>query len=909
MPKKRSFSRAWTRRARRVAAGALSVALLGSGLAVSGLPGGATEAEAVMTFPDASFQELPGVAKAPVVLFHEDFENIPHTGPIVPLVDYVSADGYRYSAEGPWADPFSKCNGFVTSGQNQMGASCAGNPSSQGGLLALVNVLGQVNGTDPETNAAAAAYTAGPRYAENLIEFETVGESIPLPTANRFITFSVNAAATSCGATFQPEMRFSVLSGGEEIEISDAPINPCTDKRATQFAPTDDPDLFVFSAGTFASDGSFLTSGSSVGIRMRNVNGGTSGNDGAFDDIRLLDVTPHLNKEFLPERVPSGSTSTLTLTVTNTSELASKDGWAFTDTLRSGLTVAADPRLGGTCAADVAAAPGSSAIAVTSGVLAAGEESCTITVDVTSAGPRGAAASPATFVNNASDLTGVIGLDVTNETTVEFYSEPKLAITKSVTGPEAPQVGDTISFTVIAQNVGNGDFGANQLAEALQNAVVMDDLSAVLDDAQLVESTLRAEVGGVQVSAPTLTGTTLNWAGPLAAGAAAATTAGPWAGETVTITFDMVLLAGGDGSVLNTACVPAAVSNGEACASAGVQLPALEVRKIANVTEVSTRGGVVEYTVTITNPGPGDWSEDRPAELVDDLSEVLDDASLVTGSLRATVDGSNAADPSFSADAGTLTWTGALAAGSTATVTYAVEFKGDGDNTLSNVACVPSDATRVGVEPCATATVLGGLLWVEKTAAVSSTPLGAGSTVEYTLTFESVGLVPTAVDYTDFLTDVLDDADIIVEPHAATGDLEVLRDGEQIRVTGVVPAGETMTVAYEVEVLADGDRGNDLLVNHLLPVEGETPGPAPENCTAAAWSDGVVAGTCTRVIPEPIVPPVTPTPPGTPPAPDSAPLPLATTGVGSEMTLWMGAALVVAGVGALLLMLRRRNAR
>jgi hypothetical protein len=55
-----------------------------------------------------------------------------------------------------------------------------------------------------------------------------------------------------------------------------------------------------------------------------NVNGGGGGNDHGFDNITILDVTPQLDKSFSPSVVGVGQPSTLTFTVTNTDELASK---------------------------------------------------------------------------------------------------------------------------------------------------------------------------------------------------------------------------------------------------------------------------------------------------------------------------------------------------------------------------------------------------------------------------------------------------------------------------------------------------------------------------------------------------------------------------------------------------------
>ncbi|MDJ0016575.1 isopeptide-forming domain-containing fimbrial protein, partial [Rhodococcus erythropolis] len=69
-------------------------------------------------------------------------------------------------------------------------------------------------------------------------------------------------------------------------------------------------------------------------------------------------------------------------------------------------------------------------------------------------------------------------------------------------------------------------------------------------------------------------------------------------------------------------------------------------------------GQTITYTVTGANTGKTTLN---PVVLTDDLSKVLDNATLVDGSLKATVDGAPAAVPTLSGT--TLSWTGALEAG------------------------------------------------------------------------------------------------------------------------------------------------------------------------------------------------------------------------------------------------------
>jgi uncharacterized repeat protein (TIGR01451 family) len=136
---------------------------------------------------------------------------------------------------------------------------------------------------------------------------------------------------------------------------------------------------------------------------VENANGSGQGNDAAFDDLTLWDATPSLDKSFSPTTIPVGGVSTMTITVTNTSDLAAKDGWSFTDAFPAGLSVADPANASTTCASPTyAPVAGSTSISITAN-LDAGETFCTISVDVT-------ASTNGTFRNGASNMGTNLGL-------------------------------------------------------------------------------------------------------------------------------------------------------------------------------------------------------------------------------------------------------------------------------------------------------------------------------------------------------------------------------------------------------------------------------------------------------------------------------------------------------------------
>ena len=133
--------------------------------------------------------------------------------------------------------------------------------------------------------------------------------------------------------------------------------------------------------------------------------------------------------------------------------------------------------------------------------------------------------------------TGGKGISVLCTFTNTVLPDPILEITKTSTADADTRQGDTVTYTVTAENVGNNDYTAADPAR------VVDDLTDVLDDA-VFNDDAAAEVGGTGVADPDYLEPRLTWTGPLASG------------ETVTITYTVTLGAGGDGVVRNVAWEP-----------------------------------------------------------------------------------------------------------------------------------------------------------------------------------------------------------------------------------------------------------------------------------------------------------------------------------------------------------------
>lgn len=232
-------------------------------------------------------------------------------------------------------------------------------------------------------------------------------------------------------------------------------------------------------------------------------------------------------------------------------------------------------------------------------------------------------------------------------------------------------------------------------------------------------------------------------------------------------------------------------------ATADIELPELEISKTSDATGVLSIGDVVTYTVTATNVGVGAFTSTYPAEAWDDLTGVLDDATL-TGAPTVTPAGG-----SLSTAGDRIHFSGALGAGASVRIVYSVAVTALGDQSLANVAFVGSPGTTPATpgecldDVCAsTETALPGFL-LEKSA--STGVATQGDTVEYELTFTNTSTVDvTGATFSDELAAVLDDATLEGDIVASVGDVEL--DGTDLTWTGDLAAGASVTVTYSVVV-------------------------------------------------------------------------------------------------------------
>lgn len=249
-------------------------------------------------------------------------------------------------------------------------------------------------------------------------------------------------------------------------------------------------------------------------------------------------------------------------------------------------------------------------------------------------------------------------------------------------------------------------------------------------------------------------------------------------------------------------------------------------------------GDIVEYSVTIQNDSNAPILN---AQVVDDLSDVLDDATL-KGSVHSTagktkVKGSD------------LIWTGDVSAHTTVTITYRVVVNADSvaPATLKNVVSSADSPTAPETENPVAAVTLNKS--VHPGADVAVKP---GDFVDYTVTVTNPGAVDLFGVYVeDNLSDVLDDAQLVGDPVVSDGSKTVL-NGLSLTWTGDIPAGQTIVITYRAKVL-EGAQAPATLRNSVTsphsPDESETRNPVgtvslhkvsdPESGTAVDGGDVV----------------------------------------------------------------------
>ena len=144
-----------------------------------------------------------------------------------------------------------------------------------------------------------------------------------------------------------------------------------------------------------------------------------AGSDSNIDNVSftgcMAAVQPTIAKAFAPNPVAVGGVSTLTFTLTNTNT-APLTGGAFTDSLPTGVQVAATPAASTTCGGTPIWSPAAAATSLTfSGGTIPASGSCTVSVHVTatSAGPHGNVSGTLSTTESGTNISSVASATLT----------------------------------------------------------------------------------------------------------------------------------------------------------------------------------------------------------------------------------------------------------------------------------------------------------------------------------------------------------------------------------------------------------------------------------------------------------------------------------------------------------------
>lgn len=396
---------------------------------------------------------------------------------------------------------------------------------------------------------------------------------------------------------------------------------------------------------------------------------------------------------------------------------------------------------------------------------------------------------------------------------------PALRVTKTADRTELPVVGADVTYTLVVENVGPGDYTATAPAR------VTDDLAGVLDDATFNDDAVATYGDATAAPAPTLQGDQLTWSGPLPAG------------EVVEITYTVHYEAGGDALLRNVACVAEGETAPGNPRCAFVNIPAADLaqwKQVTASTDPVVAGTVLRYELFFHNEGTA------PATVaaVDHLEHVLDDADLTEA--PASADGLTTAVVGDE-----IHVAGTVPSGETYSVVYEVTVRPDGvrgDDVAVNFLLAQADPPPPGpvCDPAdarfadCTSTPVAAVTYA-KSVQASTDPVGTGTVLRYTITVDSTGTDTGVVNIEDVLTGVLDDAELTVPPTSDTPTVIASPvTGERFRVTGELVPGARAHITYEVTVRPEDERGDDVVANFLVP-PGGTPGvcgPADTTCTS-----------------------------------------------------------------------------
>ncbi len=352
---------------------------------------------------------------------------------------------------------------------------------------------------------------------------------------------------------------------------------------------------------------------------------------------------------------------------------------------------------------------------------------------------------------------------------------PALAVSV-VAGAPTTTPGGLVTFTVLIANTGETPY---------TGARVTSSLNGLLTDADYAGDAHVTTGGGSLGYADGQ----LRWTGDLAVGASATVTYSVTVHDPVT--GDKQLVA----TVVSTAPGSTCPTAGTTGCSATVQVrvPGLTVRLSAAPATV-TAGGQVAYTLRLLNSGETDYVGATAAV---SLADVLDDATFDPAGVVVGAGTVTYADQ-------TLTWSGSLAQGDEATVTFSVttNLPSTGDQSLDAAVVAPevgSNCPGGSTDALCSVTTVVKVPELRITKTASATHVVAGQSLSYTVTATNTGEADyAAAALTDDLSAVLDHAGYNEDATATSGGVSL--ENGVLTWSGPLAIGASVVLSYSVTV-------------------------------------------------------------------------------------------------------------
>jgi len=428
-----------------------------------------------------AFAQTPPPAPQPGTdVWVEDFNtgSPPITTTAIDLRAYTGLYGSTYTSDPKWGTGAGECNGWLLNSDTDWpptDTAC----NQDGGvdyngvthtawayLKAMADILGDVQGLAPGENNVLASMTnngGAPNTFTTAIQIGT-DNLVPDPALvnNHYYIASAYFAAIHChleDATWtDPSEMLEFFVDGTSV-ASDPGIDPCTagTRYTYDFSGADHLHVYVAQVDSSVWQATGITAASTFGLHVSDPIRATTGNDVAIDMLKVTDVTPQLSESFDDDEVPVGDTTTLTFTITNTTDNLAKPGWSFDETLPPGLTLVSTPTT--TCPGGNVTSTGPNSFKVEGNLDAgAANNSCTVSVKVTSATPDTYTNDPnaPAILDNVTALPGLLNPPALAK--VRFAGADMVAAEVSPPTPSSPGSSD---MTVVTSCTNDGPLVAD----------------------------------------------------------------------------------------------------------------------------------------------------------------------------------------------------------------------------------------------------------------------------------------------------------------------------------------------------------------------------------------------------------------------------------------------------------------